>query len=377
MFSQRGLRDRVSRCCGYEFENTICSMDSVDLFTPARSSLSGVFEKALNRALGHTSIVKTVNPGIHGLSMEREYDLFFAVCQFPSDLVSLNGLRDWRKRCRVAVCWLEEFWASEIHRWKGQLELLRQFDHVFLNCSASVDAVANYTKRPCYYSPPGVDCVAFCPYPQEPARSISVCNIGRRSPVTHKALLQLAGLGEIFYVYDTLDLSNVRVLEPLEHRSLLANFVKRSRYFVANQAKANRPYETSGQEEVGFRFFEGAAGGAVLIGDAPHCDAFHENFDWPDAVIPIPYDCPGIGTVLAGLDRQPQRLAAIRRNNIVNSLRRHDWVYRWSSILQSVGLAETHEMGARKKKLTELADLAGREADCPEWGNPAHGVLPG
>ncbi len=355
MFSQRGLKNRVSRCCGFEFEDTIRSIESVDLFAPGHSSVSGFFEKALNRALSHTSMFKKLNPAITGVAVEREYDLFFAVCQFPSDLVSLNALRGWRKKCRVAVCWLEEIWANQICRWNGHLELLKQFDYVFLNCSGSVDAVANVIKQPCYFSPPGVDCITFCPYPHEPDRSIDVCNIGRRSSVAHKALLQLAELGKIFYVYDTVSLRGV--LDPSQHRSLLANFVKRSRYFLAHPAKANRQNETSGQEEVGFRFFEGAAGGAVLIGEPPQGKVFGQCFDWPDAVIPIPYDCAHIADVLDELDRQPERLAEIRRNNIVNSLQRHDWVYRWAMILKAVGLEETLEMHARRKRLNDLADI--------------------
>ncbi|MEB3181575.1 MAG: glycosyltransferase family 1 protein, partial [Nostocaceae cyanobacterium] len=45
----------------------------------------------------------------------------------------------------------------------------------------------------------------------------------------------------------------------------------------------------------------------------------------------------------------------IRRNNMVNSLLHHDWVYRWEKILQSVGMDSTPEMETRKVYLQELA----------------------
>jgi len=39
-------------------------------------------------------------------------------------------------------------------------------------------------------------------------------------------------------------------------------------------------------------------------------------------------------------------------------LLRHDWVYRWRSILDMVGLEPTPALLAREKRLKELAELA-------------------
>lgn len=40
----------------------------------------------------------------------------------------------------------------------------------------------------------------------------------------------------------------------------------------------------------------------------------------------------------------------------MNSLLRHDWVYRWEQILEKVGLESTPEMLSRKAHLANLAD---------------------
>jgi hypothetical protein len=58
--------------------------------------------------------------------------------------------------------------------------------------------------------------------------------------------------------------------------------------------------------------------------DLGYQPAFEKNFDWSDAVIEIPFDCSNIADLDAQLDHQER----IRTNNIVNSLLRHDWVYR-------------------------------------------------
>jgi hypothetical protein len=144
---------------------------------------------------------------------------------------------------------------------------------------------------------------------------------------------------------------------PRQHRSLIANIAKRSRYFVANVAKINYQSETHGQVEVGFRFFEGAGAGTVMFGETPENEVFHKNFDWPDAVIHVPYDTENIGGILAELDSQPQRLDAARKNNIIQSLLRHDWVYRWRDILNIAGLEPKPALLARENHLKQLAKI--------------------
>jgi len=124
---------------------------------------------------------------------------------------------------------------------------------------------------------------------------------------------------------------------------------------MANAAKIDREFETHGQSEIGNRFFEGAAAGTVMIGVPPTNEMFRKHFDWPDAVIEVPFDCSNIAEILADLDSQPERLDEIRRNNIVQSLLRHDWVYRWKEILDIVGLQPTPAVYAREQRLKKLA----------------------
>lgn len=141
-----------------------------------------------------------------------------------------------------------------------------------------------------------------------------------------------------------------------EHRTLYSNLIKRTRYYIANKAKFDQPEQTRGQEEIGARFFEGAAGGSVMIGTPPACDAFEQNFDWEDAVIKIPADADNIVELLTELDAQPQRLQRIREENVINTLLRHDWVYRWQKILEILDLNITPAMQTRISYLQSLAD---------------------
>ena len=181
----------------------------------------------------------------------------------------------------------------------------------------SVKDVARITGRPCTYLPLAVDVLRFAPSSCDQPRPIEVCNIGRRSPVTHQALLEDADRRQSFYYYDTVAASGAdlkdrtfRVDNPHEHRRMLATLLKHSRYYIANRGYVNKPEFTAGHDEISARFYEGAAAGTVMIGEAPRTEEFKQQFDWPDAVIHLPFDSPDIGRILADLNGDPERLAS-------------------------------------------------------------------
>jgi hypothetical protein len=145
-------------------------------------------------------------------------------------------------------------------------------------------------------------------------------------------------------------------LDIHDHRDLIANQIKRSRYFLVQPAKANPPDKSRGHEEVGNRYFEGCAGGAILVGEIPRSPTVQEFFDWPDAILDHPYNSATIGEFLQELDEQPQRRAAIHRRNAVESLGKHDWSYRWQSMLNRVEIEPSPGLATRRKQLQRLAE---------------------
>jgi hypothetical protein len=106
---------------------------------------------------------------------------------------------------------------------------------------------------------------------------------------------------------------------------------------------------------VGYRYYEGSAAGAVLIGQAADCQAFRERFDWPDAVIELRPDGSDVVETIRALNAQPERLCEISRRNAAKALLRHDWVYRWRTILEVAGVVLPATLSARERYLKELA----------------------
>ena len=359
IISMRGFNSEAFRSAEYEFEDVISTFDYADLLSPVSiSGLKSQVRKKIGNLAGFSlNQSKLLQSGCKEFVVEKEYDLIFFICQHFWDMTSINAIKGWQEKCKNSVLWIDEIWAKELENPKTALcfKLAKDFDYIFTTQSKSVSAISQLVKRPCYSLPYAVDAVKFCPYPQAPQRNIHVYSIGRRSTIAHKSLLELTERKNSLYLYDTLkglEMKNYR-----EHRTLYSNLIKRSCYFIANKAKFDSGNQTGGQEELGSRFFEGAAGGAVMIGTPPVCEAYSKYFDWSDAVIEVPYNTTDVANIIAELDKQPARLQKIRKANLINSLLRHDWVYRWEDILSKVGLNNTTEMLSRKAYLKNLAEI--------------------
>ncbi len=370
LLSMRRLNNLVAFCMQYEFEDIVADLtgaDRVDVGDRDALDRSRRVYRLARFATGSRRFARAAAPRPSGVRLQRDYELFFPVFNYAHELYALTTVPDWRKRCRVAACFINEAIGETPRRGERRvpdylLEQLAEFDHVFIGMRHAVDEVARIIGRPCSYLPPAADVLRFSPYPELPERAIDVLNIGRRSAVTHQALLRLARERRVFYYYDTVAASGTgqkqrtfRVDNASEHRVLLASLLQRSRYFIANRSRANDPESTTVGEEISGRFYEGAAAGTIMLGEPPRTEDFRTEFDWPDAVIQLPFDSPDVGEVLVELDQDPHRLARIRRDNVCNAALRHDWVHRLRTVFDTVGIPPTEAMLEREKRLCALA----------------------
>jgi glycosyl transferase family 1 len=365
LLSMRQVANLVGYCALYEFEDVVADLMGAEIAGP--TSLDSLeFSRRVYKLVRYLSrsarVAGLLRPRMGELALSGDCDLFFPVFNHAHELFALHAFRGWRDRSRFAACYIGEAWDHQLPVYL--LELLKDFDHVFVGVKSSADAVARICGRPCTFLPMGVDALEFCPHPAAPARLIDVCGIGRRSPVTHEALLDFARRTGRFYYYDTLQSMprgklakqlTFRVSNAREHRMLLANILKRSRYFIANRAWVDAPGVTRGRDEIAARFYEGAAGGAILLGEPPDNEDFRTQFGWTDSVIRMPFDAPHVAEVIAELDADPARSARIRQDNVVNALLRHDWVYRLRQVLEVAGLAPSKRVLGREAHLAALA----------------------
>lgn len=352
----------------YEAQDVLQEVDDVDLICLEPLPSYQFKERWQRRLLFHDFSRRLIyqNPGLRKVRLTQEYDLFLAVCQYTHDFVHINAIEGWEDKCKVSVCWIDELWLAELPQHEYWIHALKKFDYVFVSCLDTVETLSKIIDKPCRWLPGAVDALRFSPYPSPPPRVVDVYSLGRRCEEIHKELYKAAQNGSIFYLYDTFEGSLSDVYDHRQHRNLLSNIVKRSKYFMVAPGKVNLPGETRGQEEIGRRYYEGAAAGTVMIGQAPNCDSFRKMFPWSDAVIKIQPDGSDVMDVIAKLDRVPEQLLAISQRNASEALLRHDWVYRWKELLQVAGLDPTPALAARERQLREVADrILTAASPCP------------
>jgi hypothetical protein len=374
--SDYNAKERAHFTLSYEFCQVIAQCESAEVVAPPVYNYLNKYFKRILPPHDELNVQRDFNrltngfrkglglrnaPTVTPIELDKDYELFVYVAWSPAALVELSRIRNWRQRCSKAVVFMHELWASTVEENRAYLKILDQFDHVFLLHRATISKLQKYTKAPCSFLPTGTDCLLATPYPQPPKRVIDVYSIGNRPAGLHKQLVGLAERQEIFYLYDSLSSSDSRMKDWREHRLLVANNIKRSRYFIAFSPAAiatSKAHQIRDEQVIPSRLFEGAAGGSVMIGEAPQCPEFNELFDWTDAVIKIPANPSNVRDILDEFDSQPARMERVRQVNAIQSLRRHDWIYRWEKMLEAVGLQPSPKVQERKLQLHQIADAA-------------------
>ena len=357
LVSVRGFRFQAANCCIYELEDLLADLESAQMYTPVpnrKFDLACKIYRGAKLVGGSDDLAAKVAPFSQELVLEQEYDLLFAVLDNPFQFHLLESVKGWREKCRYTACFITEMWQPDLKMKRLFREPWSSFDHIFLGVTQCVEGLSKLIEPPVTYIPPAVDTLRFSPYPNPPQRSIDISYVGRRSPDIHHALVKRAAQDNFFYYHDTLR-GKLEIGNPREHRILLANLFQRSRYNITNYAKFNSTEETGGTQEIGYRFFEGAAAGTVMVGLPPAGEAFPRYFDWEDPIIKVDLSGTDVVEAIAELDTQPERLKRISRRNVANCLLKHDWSYRWRDMLATFDLQPSAKVIERQKYLQELA----------------------
>lgn len=346
--SGRGARMYMSFALTYEYEDIVAELLDAEVLAPEMPVAD--VSRRLWRAGRAARMVAAERLG---RTAQTSADFVLAVGQNPTDLVPGFSVADTVSNAAVSAAYIEELWIADLPLLPDIVNFLNRFDHVFLGVAATVEPLAALITPSVSYVPPAVDVLRFAASPW-PRRDIATYAMGRRNAAFHEVLLERAErLGEL-YLYDTFT-GNPPVHDHVQHRRNLRGLIRRTNTFMVNVAKVDQPGRTHQQGEVGFRFFEGAAGGAVMVGEVPEVASFGEYFPWDDAVVGVAPDGSDLDEVLDALAADPARVARIRRDNVVGSLRRHDVAHRLRTMLAELGVPEPESVGRRIGALEERA----------------------
>lgn len=198
-----------------------------------------------------------------------------------------------RPRARRSA-WVIDAWAPQARK-IGRLAAIQRLSPLFVGSSeAEADLCRTF---------PGLD-VRWLPFAANTAtfrdrgleRDVFAYWMGRRSKPLHEALERYCRERSLVYRVDRLGGEE------------LGRMVSRSRYFVVTPRDLDDPGLTGGYSPLAFRYFEGLAAGARLLGVAPRSGEL-ERLLPADALLRVPAD--GVGLAEA-LDRDVAGEAAAR-----------------------------------------------------------------
>ena len=134
LLSMRQIDKLVAYCTPYEFEDVIAEITGADMVAvDDREALERARRvyKWTRTATRSPRIATRIAPQPSTVRLTRDYDLFLPVFSGTYQLYALAAVPEWRKRCRVAACFITEAWADLLPDYL--MELLSEFDHVFLD----------------------------------------------------------------------------------------------------------------------------------------------------------------------------------------------------------------------------------------------------
>lgn len=368
VFTSRAQERGVFRAGGYEYEDCITTeLDPGILVADA----PGATQQAgfrMQRALARKGLPGLMVPGLPArtTTLEADLTLLFAVPSLARDLLGLGTIRDWRARTGFAVCHLQELWVAEFDMQLEAVEpILNQFDHVFCTMYETAEALGRRLSVPVSYLPWGVDAEKMCPLShvggQGRNRVIDVASVGKIDEITHQGLWDWADRTGRLYDFTTTGGDRMSVPHQI-HRDRLTQTLTRAKYFFTFLAKREFMGQRGAQREFGLRYLEGAAAGTLQLGEPVSGNpGYEQHLDWDGAVLEVPFSTPDMGAIIEELERDSARLERIRRDNVINCLRRHDYVYRWREVLRLAGLPETPAMAERCARLEALATRVTQE----------------
>ena len=359
LLSTRASRMTMSRGLTYEYEDVFAACDP-DLVIDSREVPVSDMKRKAWRSRKAAEVLLDRRAASGG------DELVFAFAQCPPDLADHFAFLADIKAAGTSAAYIEELYITDVDELQVDIgRFLEQLDHVFVGCHASAAALDEKIDTPVSYLMPAVDLDRFASGPWPPD-AVDVFAMGRRNPDLHDALVRWAEADRSrFYQYDTFT-RNPFIHDHRQHRAKLADFIRRTRYFVVNEARVGATDVTGGQREIGYRFFEGAASGTVMIGPQVGAPMYAEIFPWEEPVAFVDASGDDLAVRLEELDEDPERRAGIRRRNVRGTLLRHDPAHRWRQVLDTLGLEEPEGVGERIDRLAVRAETADPQADADE-----------
>lgn len=322
-----------------EFEDLFSELGGARILVPQRRKrLPSLLARTRNRLLGDVAIDGDLGSG----------EMLFIVARTPTHLQAIRGLKNWRKRFRVVVGYV-----IDAYFYDGYSSATRHFDHVFATTAEGADHIRRKFGVSSSVLHQGFDCLNWASVNAE--RPIDLLGFGRQPPSYHKQFQQAFHRRESPVLYLHSPIGTVIGPGIWTERPMMLKLMQRSKISLAFHMLVEPQGDRPKAMFVTSRWFEQLATGSVVVGKRTLGDEAAALFDWPEATIELSDDPAEAAGQIAALTRRTDFLAEVRRRNVVQMCRRHDWRYRLSDVYRQFGLPQPERLTAELVELDALA----------------------
>ncbi len=262
-----------------------------------------------------------------------QYDVCLLVAMAPHWVPSLRYIRNLRRSAKRIVVYLFDSWLGDLPALHADRRVWSLVDDLFVSFSHAVGPYADQLDCRVHYLPQAIDERWFHPHRDE--RPIDVLSVGRRLPVVHERLLEIARRRDLFYYYQTH--REPMAIDLRESQELTGRLCQSARAHVSWSVDRTNAARAGEGAAVTARWFESAASGAAVIGGAPRTEEFQRLFPFPGFVREIDPSAPGateeaLDAVFADPQREERRALAEHVRAV------HTWDARWRQIVDTCDL---------------------------------------
>lgn len=264
-----------------DFEDEIVRLTGAQIVEAPQRALPGFVDKRLAHGTRYSGL-RQVLPKER---IELRADVLWVVLMGPENF-TLDLYKEWDRHVGVKILYLFDTLDAHLTSLQRVLKSTK-WDFASTAFHGAKSFLEEQTQREWHVIRHAVKLERFRPAPVE-ERLIAFCAYGRRLENVHDAIRKYCSGNGKYYDYTTAASIQAR-LDPREHYAHYAWHLAHSIFNFCWPVEVTHQNLITGHSPITCRWFEAAASGNVILGQAPTDPAFVDLFG-ADAVAPVPFD---------------------------------------------------------------------------------------
>jgi hypothetical protein len=240
--------------------------------------------KFIEHRIGHGTRYSGFRRLIPKAQCELKADILWVVLMGPENF-SLDLFKNWDRGVGIKILYLFDTFESQLPSIKRVLASTK-WDFTITSFQGAIPFLEEHTQRKWYTVAQGVKLERFKPVVQE-QKVINFCAYGRRLEKVHNSIKDYCLQTENYYDYTTAA-SVQSQLHPREYYGQYAWHLNHSFFTFCWPVELTHPKRVLTFSPITCRWFEAAASGTIILGQAPN-DPFFNKIFGSELVIPIDY----------------------------------------------------------------------------------------